>query len=233
MSPKDSSYICIECGKAVSELYRHLPGGGIKVTNCDDCIYPADKYIEFDPIIVVVDIILHKAQAYRHILRNTSHEWINRFALVLVFCDAYLKWEELHFKEKPQSRSDHLVNAAVEVQFYAMLGWALIDWLTSLLVTYAMLQCFERFYGYSNYRVEPITLFHCITLASFGKVLTVPASVWGLSQNLVWMNLTQLLVLSSRHVAIRALYQVKFWRSITALASASLGQKAIELLFAM
>ena len=36
-------------------------------TNCDETV---DKYIEFDKVIIFLDALLHKPQAYRHILFN-------------------------------------------------------------------------------------------------------------------------------------------------------------------
>ncbi len=36
------------------------------------CHSVTDKYIEYDPIVILLDILLHKAQAYRHILVNIS-----------------------------------------------------------------------------------------------------------------------------------------------------------------
>lgn len=36
------------------------------------CQKPVDKYIEYDPVIILINAILCKAQAYRHILFNTK-----------------------------------------------------------------------------------------------------------------------------------------------------------------
>jgi hypothetical protein len=32
----------------------------------------ADKYIEYDPVIIMIDLVLLNEQAYRHILYNSS-----------------------------------------------------------------------------------------------------------------------------------------------------------------
>ena len=34
------------------------------------CHKVVDKYIEFDPVIIFLDALLHKPQAYRHLLFN-------------------------------------------------------------------------------------------------------------------------------------------------------------------
>lgn len=36
------------------------------------CAKPVDKYIEYDPVIILIDAILCKIQAFRHILFNTQ-----------------------------------------------------------------------------------------------------------------------------------------------------------------
>lgn len=38
----------------------------------ESCKKPVDKYIEYDPVVILIDAILCKTQAYRHILFNTS-----------------------------------------------------------------------------------------------------------------------------------------------------------------
>lgn len=38
----------------------------------DSCHKPVDKYIEYDLVIILIDAILCKVQAFRHILFNTN-----------------------------------------------------------------------------------------------------------------------------------------------------------------
>ena len=38
----------------------------------DKCGHVADKYIEYDPVVIFLDALLHKPQAYRHMLFNTD-----------------------------------------------------------------------------------------------------------------------------------------------------------------
>lgn len=32
----------------------------------------ADKYVEYDPVIVIIDLVLLRKEAYRHVLYNTQ-----------------------------------------------------------------------------------------------------------------------------------------------------------------
>lgn len=38
----------------------------------ESCKKPVDKYIEYDLVIILIDAILCKTQAFRHILFNTN-----------------------------------------------------------------------------------------------------------------------------------------------------------------
>lgn len=67
-----STCICVECGEAVDSLYTEFAKGNIKLTRCPRCSSVADKYIEFELTLVVLDMTLHRKQAYRHLLFNRS-----------------------------------------------------------------------------------------------------------------------------------------------------------------
>ncbi len=62
--------VCVECGNPVNHLYIEYGKGNIRLTQCENCQSFADKYVEFEPIIIFIDMLLHKPQVYRHILFN-------------------------------------------------------------------------------------------------------------------------------------------------------------------
>ncbi len=83
--------ICVECGMPVNDVYHELSGGLIRVTRCvstptipsaatphdilcldgqEYCKQVADKYVEHEFVIIFLDLILHRPQAYRHVLFN-------------------------------------------------------------------------------------------------------------------------------------------------------------------
>lgn len=66
----DMNVVCVECGSQVPNLYVEFSQENIKLTRCLSCNLVADKYIEYELVLVVIDIILHRIQAYRHILFN-------------------------------------------------------------------------------------------------------------------------------------------------------------------
>ncbi|XP_011312423.1 protein ARV1 isoform X2 [Fopius arisanus] len=81
-------YTCINCGVEVKELYRRYSPSVLK-TNCGSL---ADKYIEYDPVIVLVDLVLLEKPAYRHLLYNSEFESYWKLMIVLLLGESYRVW---------------------------------------------------------------------------------------------------------------------------------------------
>lgn len=84
--------VCIECGNKLENdnLFIELSHGQFHLVRCvsknfstlffisfyyssnlqENCSSIADKYIEYDLVLVLIDIILHRNQAFRHVLFN-------------------------------------------------------------------------------------------------------------------------------------------------------------------
>ena len=65
--------ICIECGYPnIDCLYSKYKSDYIKLSVCPECNKIADKYIEYDSVILFLDILLLKRQAYKHLAYNLT-----------------------------------------------------------------------------------------------------------------------------------------------------------------
>lgn len=65
--------ICIECTNPdIDCLYYKYKSKYIKLTICPQCERVADKYIEYDNVILFIDILLLKPLAYRHLAYNVT-----------------------------------------------------------------------------------------------------------------------------------------------------------------
>jgi hypothetical protein len=109
---------CIECSSPATQLYREFPGGVIQIAHCSACNDIVDKYIECDLILIVLDALLHKVQAYRHLLFNSEgvRRVLWKLLFLLLICDAYVKWDNLWPKEA-SAASTPIFDAALEWQF--------------------------------------------------------------------------------------------------------------------
>eukprot|EP00536_Pseudo-nitzschia_multiseries_P006223 jgi/Psemu1/14752/gm1.14752_g len=75
-------YVCVYCGTPCAALYRQLTSSlsSIKVMRCDNyhCQRIVDPYIEREWLLVVIDCILLRPEAYRHVLYNNQDlSWRN------------------------------------------------------------------------------------------------------------------------------------------------------------
>jgi hypothetical protein len=81
------SKVCIECGHQVPTLFKLYGGsqlGNIRLAQCDQCHEFVDKYLEFDLIVIFLDLVLLKKAAYRHMVFNRlsfDHRGLNVAAL--------------------------------------------------------------------------------------------------------------------------------------------------------
>jgi hypothetical protein len=65
--------ICIECSYPVSHLYSaysraddRSQGKGVRLTQCPRCQRFADKYVEYDFVVLFIDLVLIKPQVHMH-----------------------------------------------------------------------------------------------------------------------------------------------------------------------
>lgn len=62
--------VCVECGASVPLLVRDYGKGNVRLAICGVCNEVADKYVEYENILLFLDVMLLKPQVYRHVLYN-------------------------------------------------------------------------------------------------------------------------------------------------------------------
>lgn len=132
--------ICVECTNPDIEcLYSEFKSKYIKLTICPQCGNLADKYIEFDNVMIFLDVLLLKPQAYRHLAYNVVEEAVFgdargkstdsksflarykkliRYFILTVLFEVYLTWA---YEEKSQHRAmivDRVLLAPVHWQYF-------------------------------------------------------------------------------------------------------------------
>lgn len=100
--------ICVECGNPdVPSLHTKTKSQYVQLTVCSSCGKVADRYVEYDNVIVFLDILLLLPQAYRHVAYNVVEEQLfqeehqgfferyrrlSKFVVLTILFDVYLKW---------------------------------------------------------------------------------------------------------------------------------------------
>jgi hypothetical protein len=170
--------VCVECGAAVESVYKEFSKGNIRLTRCEACGKLADKYVEFELILLVLDLLLHKTQVYRHILFNRiakhSTIWwgidksIAQLIPAYLFFDAYLYWSRIS-----SDRMLLLVTSVAMSYLVFCAGVFLIVW--ALSTRYGIVFREGKFsYSY---------LLMAIILSSFGKLSTILLMIWNYDIN--------------------------------------------------
>ncbi|KAL3102014.1 hypothetical protein niasHS_003423 [Heterodera schachtii] len=80
--------------RPASSLFTLYSADVIRITECVECSSYVDKYIEYDIVLVLIDLVLQYQQAYRHILFNSNSKAFIRLIFIFVLCDAYKAWIE-------------------------------------------------------------------------------------------------------------------------------------------
>ncbi|KAF4092083.1 hypothetical protein AMELA_G00016850 [Ameiurus melas] len=192
---------CIECNEEACELYRDYRNGIVKITICRSCAKPVDKYIEYDPVIILIDAILCKIQAFRHILFNTRINIHWKLCVFCLLCEAYLRWSRLQSSEVTGDPAD-IIRYAKEWDFYGMFALASLELGVYCAGVLAVLWCVRKLDGVS---VDTSDLLKALLLSCYGKVLLIPAVIWEHDYSPLCFALIRVFVLTSNAQAVRAI----------------------------
>ncbi|KAK3912116.1 Protein ARV1 [Frankliniella fusca] len=91
-APSPSPARCVHCGGRVPRLYRRYSPTVLKMVSCARCGRVADKYIEYDPVLVLLDLVLLNREAIRHILYNTAFRSHWKLYVVMVLIEGYVAY---------------------------------------------------------------------------------------------------------------------------------------------
>ncbi|XP_069854258.1 protein ARV1 isoform X2 [Dipodomys merriami] len=208
-----SCYRCIECNREARELYRDYSHGVLKITICKSCQKPVDKYIEYDPVIILINAILCKAQAYRHILFNTKINIHGKLCVFCLLCEAYLRWWQL--QDSSQSTApDDLIRYTREWDFYRMFAIASLERPRT-----------------AKKKPNFFLLLKALLLSSYGKLLLIPAVIWEHDYTPLCLKLIKVFVLTSNSQAIRVTLNINRMVSLLAVLSGSLLESAMVYFF--
>uniref|UniRef100_A0A182J9I5 Protein ARV n=2 Tax=Anopheles atroparvus TaxID=41427 RepID=A0A182J9I5_ANOAO len=147
----------------------------------EKCNNPADKYIEFEVLIILIDLILLSKPAYRHILYNSDCKNIWKIGCILILLEAYCFWTDAFRGITSISYRSHVNDPFLsEKGFYL----STVHFLTGFALLYGFIYIFTRLLHRSipvvsgNGNSYPYMLLHGVILASIGKFLFIPIIIW-------------------------------------------------------
>ncbi|XP_068088056.1 protein ARV1 [Hyperolius riggenbachi] len=212
---KKTVYRCIECNEESKELYRDYKHGVLKITICKSCQKPVDKYIEYDPVIILINAMLCKVQAYRHILFNTEINIHSKLCIFCLLCEAYTRWRQLPGSSSNTDPED-IIRYAKEWDFYRLFGIAALEQAAYLMGIFIVL--FMASPKSLNTGSQFALLLKALLLSSYGKLLLIPAVIWEHDYTPLCFRLITLFVLTSNTQAIRVSMNMGRCLSVLAIA---------------
>ena len=94
-----SDFRCVECSFPIKSLYIQYSPRNIRLMKCGNCKKVADEYIVCEVMIILIDLILHKPKAYRHLFYNMftrdildSECLMWKLLLGFLMLDSYRNW---------------------------------------------------------------------------------------------------------------------------------------------
>lgn len=90
------AYVTDKSGQRLSKLYDEplfKKSSILKLVECADCDDVADRYVEYEGAIILLDLALQNTAAFRHVLLNTDHTAaILKMAMLTLIVDGYCRW---------------------------------------------------------------------------------------------------------------------------------------------
>jgi hypothetical protein len=237
---------CVECGCVAKHAYRTTASTKIegketiRMTRCSHCGDLVDKYAEYDFVIIILDMILHKSQVYRHLIFNRMETYdvgidksLLKLTMAILFCDAYVKFAYL--RALAPGSDDVLQHDVATAAPRMLIASPLEFW------DWDMLYCFGvSIFQYMLYlagtllgagvrfkaQVKPNYLVMCVLASSFGKLFYILMMVWDYPPA---FSLTiETLVLSSNVVSLRVYLDCDLWSSGFVVAAAWMTRRSLS-----
>ncbi|XP_005101724.1 protein ARV1 [Aplysia californica] len=220
-----AEYQCIECGANVPSLYTDFKAGIIRISHCKSCGSVADKYIEYDPVIIFLDAMLLQPQPYRHLLINTQFESHWRLALVLWVCDAFAKLvlQRSELTSGPHNSLDGIQYTHLGLELYLNYIVAASELLALLLSVQAVLFLRSLLQGGSVGLIWSQLITKAVIVASLGRVLAVPALLWGRSFSTAFVWLCDGFVFLSTLQALRVVLSAGKYKTLWTAVAVAVG----------
>lgn len=183
------SFVCIMCRHPSSSLYKKYGDNVIRLTQCSKCGEIVDKYIEYDIVLVVIDLILQYIGAYRHLLINTKFNSYHKLATIFLLCDAYDKW----IFRRTSSGSSNIYD--LEWKFYECLLQSALEMLSFIVVIlfFTPLNMLKQKFGF---------IIRSTSAGFYGNVFVVLSIIWHLHTELPYRALTEIFIFVS-HVQVQ------------------------------
>jgi hypothetical protein len=217
-------YVCVHCGSPSASLYRQLSVSlsSIQTTTCSKCGKIVDPYAEREGLLVTIDCILLREEAYRHVLYNVEELKqlppikCLQFLVAWSILDTYLKWETL----RNDPLTEDMGPAFQDLGFLFSLGATSF---LEMLVQYMAIVGYLSFAGMKNSPSSNVSgkVFLALLLPSTFSVVTMIVTIWENTKTVrllgsvliaYWRGIAVSVVSNDIYVPIVGILAGVFWR---------------------
>ncbi|KAG5309367.1 ARV1 protein, partial [Acromyrmex insinuator] len=175
-------YICINCGAECKELFRRYCPSVLKILKCEKCGLLADKYIEYDPVIVFVDLILIEKPAYRHLLYNSNFKSYWKISIILWLAESFRAWSlcDINETELTASKVDLVHNNGLQdhCNIYNLLLHTALAFAAFICMVIVVTELKWFIIGKKPYKYSIKDLSCALIVGGCGKLLGLLGIVW-------------------------------------------------------
>ncbi|MCO5569864.1 hypothetical protein L7F22_023578 [Adiantum nelumboides] len=196
---------CVHCGAAVNEVYVQYSPGNIRLTKCMECKCVADEYVECEMMIILIDLILHKSEAYRHLFFNYPNlNKLNMKDLIWKTCMLFLLLDSCRQSLTGAGKVDSIKWDSLPAFMSTagkLFGQVLVQNIVYFSTILAAAGVISRTRSHPKHRWVELLL--ALLFSSYFKLFTFAMMVWDFSPFMV--HIVEMFVLSSNAVAFKVI----------------------------
>ncbi|KAL3572206.1 hypothetical protein D5086_026110 [Populus alba] len=206
---------CVECGFPIKTLFVQYSPGNIRLMRCENCKAVADEYIECEFMIILIDLILHKTKAYRHLLFNVINQhtvnfegslWKSIFAFLLL--DGY---RSLLLKRNEGEWGSSMSFSSIVWTFEEII----VDVFVGNFVFFCIFLLSMRLMLNTSIQISRCKdILLAVLVSSYFKIFLIATMVWEFPPSVIFI--IDLFVLSSNTVALKVITDSAMNRCIAA-----------------
>ncbi|KAG9441317.1 hypothetical protein H6P81_017171 [Aristolochia fimbriata] len=215
----DMEFRCIHCGFPVEKLMVQYSPGNIRLMKCENCRAVADEYIECEIMIVLIDLILHKKKAYRHLLFNVpKHHAIDfkgffwKLIVVFILLDVF---RNLMLYDGDREFTNSFPSVRLCGKHLQILIQAFAGRFAFFSTLFIALKLFHGFPSHDRWYKEVLL---GVVISSYFRTFIVTMMVWDFPSSMLYI--IDIFVLSSNAVALKVLTKLTVGSCIGILLSA-------------
>ncbi|KAH8313013.1 hypothetical protein KR067_008795 [Drosophila pandora] len=194
-------FVCINCGHRVKELFKKY-SNTLKTTNCEKCHQIADKYIEFEEFIILIDALLLDSCAFRHIICNGDFKLYWKISLVVLLLESFALCRQK--VTDPPNTELHVHEKGFYAYTLQNIGDYLFMTLLLLIITATLSFNWVKKIGPRHFT---LTIFKVVLISNLSKFFLLPILIWRNNTTVFGRSLHHVLVMGHHFFSLILAYE--------------------------